>query len=90
MIKTAHLLIKGRVQGVYYRASARDMARKFGLTGWVQNTDAGEVEMKVTGEEQVFDQFIDWCKIGPPNARVDEVTVMDSSLSFFDKFEIRR
>ena len=90
MIKTVNLVIIGKVQGVYFRASARDMARQIGLTGWVQNTDAGDVEIIVTGEEQALDQFINWCRIGPPNARVDEVTVTDIAFSNFDKFEIRR
>ena len=90
MIKTVNLVIIGKVQGVYFRASARDMARQIGLTGWVQNTDAGDVEIIVTGEEQALDQFINWCRIGPPNARVDKVTVTDIAFSNFDKFEIRR
>lgn len=90
MIKTVHLVIKGKVQGVYYRASARDKARKAGLTGWVQNTHIGDVEMMVTGEEQALGQFIMWCKSGPPNAIVEGVIVKDISFIHFDRFEIKR
>jgi len=90
MVKTVNLLIKGKVQGVFYRASARDMARKMGLTGWVQNTGSGDVEIMVTGEEEVLNQFIKWCRHGPPNASVENVTVTDSLYYDFEKFEIRK
>lgn len=70
---TIHLIIKGRVQGVFYRASARDKARELGVTGWVRNTPEGDVEAMVQGKAEVVRQFIDWCAQGPPKAFVREV-----------------
>ena len=57
---TKYLLIRGRVQGVYYRASAKDMARKNGLTGWIRNTPDGHVEAVASGTEEQLELFINW------------------------------
>ncbi len=90
MAKTVHLIIKGRVQGVFYRASAKEMAIKARLTGWVRNTKSGDVEILATGEEDDLNRFIEWCGTGPSKAMVGEVTVTDSPFFQFDTFEIRR
>lgn len=90
MNKTVHLLIKGRVQGVFYRASAKEKALNAGLTGWVRNTKSGDVEILVTGTESDLNQFINWCKTGPSKARVEEVTVTDNPFISFETFEIHR
>ena len=90
MNKTIHLLIKGRVQGVFYRASAKEKALKAGLTGWVRNTNSGDVEILVTGTERDLNQFINWCKTGPSKANVEEVTVTDNPFISFETFEIHR
>ena len=90
MVKTVHLIIRGRVQGVFYRASAKEVALKSRLTGWVRNTKTGDVEIVATGEDEDLNRFIKWCETGPSKARVEEVTVTDKSFSPFDSFEIRR
>lgn len=90
MNKTVHLLIKGRVQGVFYRASAKEKALNAGLTGWVRNTKSGDVEILATGTESDLNQFINWCKTGPSKARVEEVTVTDNPFISFETFEIHR
>lgn len=90
MNKTVHLLIKGRVQGVFYRASAKEKALNAGLTGWVRNTKSGDVEILVTGTESDLNQFINWCKTGPSKANVEEVTVTDNPFISFETFEIHR
>jgi acylphosphatase len=69
----AHLVICGRVQGVGFRASAEDEAVRLGLTGYVKNLWSGEVEAVVEGEAASVEAFIDWCRLGPPLARVDRV-----------------
>ncbi len=71
----AHLLISGRVQGVFYRAHTRDEARKRGLTGWVRNLPDGRVAAVVEGERAKIESLISWCRQGPPYAYVDEVLV---------------
>lgn len=71
----AHLVIAGIVQGVFFRASAAEAARKHGVCGWVKNTPDGTVEAIAEGEESAVNNFIGWCRIGPPRARVDSVDV---------------
>lgn len=70
-----HLDISGRVQGVNYRYAARNEANKLGLTGWVRNLSDGRVEAVVEGDEKMVDQFINWCYVGPPWAKVTKISV---------------
>ncbi len=71
----AELLITGLVQGVFYRASAREEGTRLGLTGEVRNLPGGEVEAIVEGPREQIEQFIAWCRRGPPSARVENVQV---------------
>lgn len=87
---TIHLLIKGEVQGVFYRASAQKIANKLTVTGWVKNTAEGNVEALVTGNERSLTQFIAWCKQGPEKATVTDVIVTPGNETFFTEFEIIR
>ena len=77
MGRRVHLQIEGRVQGVFFRDSARRAAREQRLTGWVRNRFDGAVEIVVEGEEAAIGAFLDWCRRGPPQARVDGVEVAD-------------
>lgn len=72
---TVHLLIKGKVQGVYYRATAAKIAKELALNGWVRNGVDGEVEASVNGSETAVEQFIQWCRQGPPQAVVTDVAI---------------
>ncbi|MCW8957046.1 MAG: acylphosphatase [Gammaproteobacteria bacterium] len=72
-----HYWVKGRVQGVFYRTSARDQAQQLGLSGWVKNLDDGRVEALACGTEQQLVQFELWLQQGPPMSRVDTVEVKD-------------
>jgi acylphosphatase len=71
----ARLVISGRVQGVNFRASARDEARVLRLSGWVRNRFEGDVEAVVEGQEGAVQAFIAWCHNGPPASRVTAVRV---------------
>ena len=73
MRRRLHLVIHGRVQGVFFRASARDEAVQHGLTGWVRNLPDGSVECVAEGAEPALQSFAAWCREGPPSARVDRV-----------------
>jgi acylphosphatase len=85
----AHIVIEGRVQGVYYRASLKDEAERFGLKGWVRNLPGGEVEATVEGDESAIEALVAWCRNGPPRAAVDNVTVeSEAPLGDFDTFLI--
>jgi len=71
----AHVIIKGRVQGVFFRSSTQDEAIRLGLTGWVKNCPDGSVEALFEGDKKVIEEIIKWCHKGPPWARVNEVKV---------------
>jgi len=87
---TVHLLIKGRVQGVFFRATARDVADEIGVKGWVKNTEEGDVEAMVTGRETQVQKFIDWCKVGPRKAIVTNVVITNKEEERFDSFQVIR
>jgi acylphosphatase len=87
-MRTVHLIIKGKVQGVYYRASAKDVAKEVGVTGWVKNMPDGNVEAIVSGSEERVEKFIEWCRKGPKNAEVSEVIVSDSKEKPLTDFRI--
>jgi acylphosphatase len=71
------LLIKGKVQGVWYRKSTKDKADELGLTGWVKNNPDGTVSAEVQGDSGMIDEFVHWCGSGPPNALVSSVDVTE-------------
>jgi acylphosphatase len=87
---TVRILIKGKVQGVFFRASARDIAETIGIKGWVRNTEEGDVEAVATGTETQVDQFIGWCRKGPQKAIVKDISVEQLKEEPFDKFMITR
>ncbi|HTR44799.1 MAG TPA: acylphosphatase [Thermodesulfovibrionales bacterium] len=69
----AHLFIRGRVQGVFYRAFTRGVADELGLNGWVRNLFDGRVEALFEGDRQKVEEAIQRCSKGPPGAKVDDV-----------------
>ena len=89
-MSTVHLLIKGKVQGVFYRATAKDVAEELQLTGWVKNTGDGHVEAIATGTDEQLQQFIDWCKQGPPRAVVTDVEIRPQDEQGFEAFKVVR
>ena len=70
-----HVLIEGRVQGVFFRAATKDEARARGLTGWVRNLPDGRVEAVFEGDKRVVENMLVWCHEGPPYAYVNRVEV---------------
>jgi acylphosphatase len=87
---TLQLLIKGKVQGVFYRATAKKVADKFGVTGWIKNTKDGNVKVMVTGTREQLDEFTEWCKQGPDKAAVDNVSVIEEDETVFGDFVVIR
>ena len=81
-MKTQHLLIQGRVQGVWFRESMRREAKRLGVTGWVRNTPDGAVEAVVQGPDEAVDALIAWAHDGPPMARVERITRTDTQGQF--------
>jgi len=90
-VTRADLLISGRVQGVFYRASAQQEAMRLGLVGEVRNLPDGQVEAIVEGAKERVEEFIDWCRQGPPSADVENVRVRWSkALGEFRTFMVAR
>ena len=83
------LVIRGRVQGVCYRAGAVAEAERLGLSGWVRNRRDGSVEAVVGGAEAAVADFIAWARKGPPAAVVGAVEVADVELPEGGPFGIR-
>jgi acylphosphatase len=87
---TMHLRIKGRVQGVGYRAWTAHSAKKLGLTGWVRNLSDGTVEGVIQGPRAALEIMVTACHAGPPLARVTEVNSADiGNAETFSAFEQR-
>jgi acylphosphatase len=84
-----HLSISGRVQGVFFRAWAREQAEALGIRGWVRNTPDGHVEAHVEGDPAAVEQMVERLCGGPPAARIDAVRVWDVDTFDFDGFEVR-
>jgi acylphosphatase len=84
------LFVTGKVQGVYYRNSAKQIADELGVSGWVKNEADGAVCVEVEGEVDVLKQFVAWCRRGPSAAVVDYVKIEQGQLKNYSGFEIRR
>ena len=89
MQKCIHFIVSGRVQGVFFRAGARQQARALGITGWVSNLANGRVEGIACGDEVALRDFLGWLSQGPPHAAVDEVETEERSKEIFPDFDIR-
>ena len=88
MNKSITIYVSGKVQGVFFRASAKEEADSLGLCGTVKNMDDGRVCIEVEGEPSLLEMMIYWCKIGPRMARVENVEVRDNELRGFESFDI--
>ena len=89
-METAHFLITGKVQGVFFREASRKVAEKLNIKGWIKNNPNGEVEALITGKEKEVDDFVNWCRVGPERAEVDEVKISKQQVLHFEKFEVIR
>jgi acylphosphatase len=86
-----HLKINGRVQGVYFRASTVEQARRLGVTGWVMNCADSSVEVIAEGAREQLKKLISWCGSGPPGAQVEKIcTEWEDSRNEFQGFFIKR
>ena len=90
MMICKRIIITGRVQGVYFRASAREKALALGITGTVRNLPDGSVEVVACGTAEQVRDMIAWCHEGPRGARVDEVSVNDREMEVFEGFRVVR
>jgi acylphosphatase len=90
MLQTIRIIVSGEVQGVNYRASARNAATELGISGTTRNLQNGDVEIHATGTKEQLDKFITWCRKGPAIAKVSQVQTTELPLQVFDGFSIVR
>jgi acylphosphatase len=72
-----HVVVHGRVQGVFFRDTARERARAHGVAGWVRNRSDGAVEAVFEGSPEAVERLVRFCETGPPRAWVDRVEVLE-------------
>jgi len=89
-MQTISILVKGLVQGVYYRQSAKEKAISLSITGTVKNLPDGEVELIATGDAAQLKDLINWCRQGPSRAIVTEIKTNELPLQQFSDFRIIR
>jgi len=88
MIKHLEITVKGKVQGVFYRASTKAVADQLGVRGYVKNGDNGEVLIVAEGDNASLDMFLDWCREGPEHADVISVESNEAELKNYRNFEV--
>jgi acylphosphatase len=85
----AHVIVSGRVQGVFFRMETKRAADRLGVSGWVRNLNDGTVEAVFEGSRDLVQAGLDWCRQGPPHAAVDDVQVTwQEYAGEFDGFQI--
>lgn len=88
MLQTISITVSGKVQGVFFRQSTKDVANQLSIKGEVRNLSNGNVRVIATGTKEQLDKLIQWCKKGPPRAEVTGVDVQEVSLQTFHQFMI--
>lgn len=90
MTQCERLRVKGRVQGVFFRAATREQARRLGLTGFVRNLRNGDVEVVACGNRDQLRKLASWLWQGPPSARViDVISETVETQDVYDDFDVR-
>ena len=87
-MKAIHLVIHGRVQGVFFRKYTFEKANELGLKGLVRNLPDGNVEVFAEGPEVVLNEFVEWCHKGSPASKVESVSVEDVLFSGYKAFTV--
>lgn len=90
IMKSVHVVVSGRVQGVFFRAETENKATSLDLTGWVRNLPDGKVDAVFEGEEENVNVMINWCRKGPRFASVTNLEVVEKAYQGeFQNFSIR-
>jgi acylphosphatase len=84
-----HVIVSGRVQGVFFRDSVRERAQADGVAGWVTNRADGTVEAVFEGDDDAVDGLVAFCREGPSRADVDDVSVSEEQPEGLDGFSVR-
>jgi acylphosphatase len=84
-----NIRISGRVQGVGFRYSAKQVASSLGISGFIRNLPNGDVYLEIEGMTRQVEEFINWCHQGPQRAVIKSVDIVDGMLMRFEEFEVR-
>lgn len=84
-----HVVVTGRVQGVFFRDSVRERADAHGVTGWACNRSDGALEAVLEGSPEDVERVVRFCRTGPPRADVEDVDVSEEEPEGLDGFSIR-
>ena len=87
-IKHLDITVKGKVQGVFYRASTKAVADQLGVRGFVKNADNGDVLIAAEADKSSLEMFLDWCHEGPQDAEVTSVESNEGELKNYRNFEV--
>jgi acylphosphatase len=90
MQKHYNIIVKGKVQGVWYRKSTQEKATALQITGYVRNLPNGNVYIEAEGDKNQLTLLLEWCATGPEFAKVDTVSFEENDLQFFENFDILR
>ena len=86
----AHILVSGRVQGVYFRENTRKKAQELGVFGWVRNLKDGKVEALFEGDKEKVERMVDWARQGPSSAKVENIEIdWQDYKGEFENFQLR-
>lgn len=85
-----YIIVEGKVQGVCFRAYAKEKADSLGIKGWIKNSpNRNKVEIAAQGDKKQLDTFIDWCRQGPTSAHVSNIIIEDAPEEHFQQFTIK-
>ncbi|WP_129718271.1 acylphosphatase [Pedobacter sp. SYP-B3415] len=87
-MKHLNIVVRGKVQGVFFRASTKAVADQMGIKGFVKNEKDGSVYIEAEGDDLMLDAFTDWCREGPERSEVTDVEITDGALRNFRNFEV--
>ncbi|MES2379256.1 MAG: acylphosphatase [Bacteroidota bacterium] len=87
-MKHLDITVKGKVQGVFYRAATKAVADQLGVRGTIKNEANGDVIIEAEGEPAMLDMFLDWCNEGPQDAEVAAVETNEGQLKNYRNFEV--
>jgi len=89
-MKSISIQVRGKVQGVFFRASTKTKADELGIKGFVKNENDGSVYIEAEGDENMIQQFTEWCKEGPKSAQVHQIDIHEKTITGFKDFSIHR
>ena len=89
MVRHISILVSGKVQGVFFRATTKAKADELGIKGIARNQPDGRVYIEAEGDPVRLSEFESWCKQGPPGARVERIDVIGGDVKYFSDFSIQ-